>query len=150
MVVTSWRRRLFAGRSICFSSTKPNQAGAASVITGMKRYALAAGAAALFILLAACGSSSNTAGPAAPTSGGIVISGFAFSGSMPVKTGQKVTITNEDSAAHTLTEKKTQLFSTGTIEGGGTGTFTAPAKPGRYPFACRFHSTMQGTLIVQG
>jgi plastocyanin len=114
----------------------------------MKRYALAAGAAGLSILLVACGSSSDSA---APTSGGITISGFTYSGSMTVKPGQKVTVTNEDPTQHTLTDLKTKLFSTGTIEpSGGTEPFTAPAKSGTYPFGCRFHPTMHGTLVVQG
>ena len=41
----------------------------------MKRYSLAAGAAALSILVAACGSSADTVTTPAPRSGGIVISG---------------------------------------------------------------------------
>jgi plastocyanin len=128
----------------------------------MKLYALAAGAA-VSILLAACSSSTTpgTASPAPATSaaaatgsnasGGIVISGFAFSGTMTVKPGQKVTVTNQDTAAHTLTDKKTHLFDTGNIAGGGgTGTFTAPTKPGSYPFGCTYHPDMKGTLIVAG
>lgn len=142
--------------------TQLNQAVARSVITVMKRYSLAAGAAAaLSILVAACGSSADTAtkfGAATPTasavaprSGGIVISGFAFSGNMTVKPGQKVTVANQDSPVHTLTDKTTNLFDTGNIAGsGGTGTFTAPRKPGSYPFVCRYHPFMQGTLIVSG
>src|SRR4029079_3775218 len=52
---------------------------------------------------------------------------------------------------HTVTDQKTGLFSTGAIDpSGGTATFTAPAKPGIYPFGCRFHPTMKGTLTVQG
>jgi len=142
-----------------------NQAGFASVIIGMKPYALTA-AAALSILLASCSSSSTTtrttpapsaaAKPAAAASGsqasgGIVISGFAFSGTLTVKPGQKVTVTNQDSAAHTLTDKKSHLFDTGIIAGsGGTGTFTAPSRPGSYPFGCTFHPGMEGTLTVHG
>jgi len=83
-------------------------------------------------------------------SGGILISGFAFSGTMTVKSGQKVTVTNQDTVLHTLTDKKTHLFDTGNIAGGGTGTFTAPTKPGSYPFGCTYHADMKGTLIVQG
>jgi plastocyanin len=124
----------------------------------MKPYALAAGAA-VSILLAACSSSSTPAGTASPAaattaakaSSGIVISGFAFSGTLTVKPGHKVTVTNQDSAAHTLTDKNTHLFDTGSIAAnGGTGTFTAPTKPGSYPFGCTFHPSMAGTLIVQG
>ena len=118
----------------------------------MKRYPLAAGAAALFILLAACGSSSGPAKTASPQSSGIVIRDSAYSGSMTVKTGQKVTVTNLDPTPHTLTNRRTALFSTGTIRAsGGTGTFTAPTAPGSYPFWCLKHpATMRGTLIVQG
>jgi plastocyanin len=132
----------------------------------MKPYALATGAA-VSILLAACSSSYPTAGTApapkpavattpaagaaAQASGGIVISGFAFSGTLTVKPGEKVTVTNQDSAAHTLTDKKTHLFDTGNIDGnGGKGTFTAPTKPGSYPFGCTYHAGMEGTLVVQG
>ena len=87
----------------------------------------------------------------APAPGGIVISAFAYSGTLTVKAGQKVTVTNQDSAAHTLTDKKAHLFDTGNIAGkGGTGTFTAPTKPGSYPFGCTYHRHMEGTLIVQG
>lgn len=133
----------------------------------MRRHTLAAGAAALSFLLGSCGSSSTVAGAAstpsasatpaassgtvAPSPGGIVISAFAYSGALTVKAGQKVTVTNEDSAAHTLTDKKTHLFDTGNIAGkGGTGTFTAPSKPGSYPFGCTYHRHMEGTLIVRG
>jgi len=114
----------------------------------MRRYPLAAGAAVLLILVAACGSSES----AAPTSGGgIEIIGFAYTGSLTYKPSQKVTVTNEDPTQHTVTDQKTGLFSTGAIDpSGGTATFTAPAKPGIYPFGCRFHPTMKGTLTVQG
>jgi plastocyanin len=114
----------------------------------MKRYALAAAAAALIIPLAACGSSGSA--KTAPTSGGIVISNSVYSGSMTVKPGQKMTVTNKDAMKHGLASTKT-LFSTGAIEAnGGTGTFTAPAVAGSYPVHCLFHTTMKGTLIVQG
>jgi plastocyanin len=114
---------------------------------GMNRYPLAAGAAALLLLLGACGSSES----AAPGPGGIAISGSAYSGSMTVKPGQQVTVTNEDPADHTLTSRTAGLFNTGTIPaGGGTATFTAPTAPGSYPFFCRIHLAMNGTLVVQG
>ena len=150
-----------------FSSAQPNRFGAASVVmgmkamgmkakgmkakgmkaTGMNRYPIAAAVAGLFVLLAACGSSE----PSASSPGGIVISGFAYSGSLTVKAGQEVTVTNEDPTQHTLTDQRTGLFSTGTIEpSGGTRSFTAPTEPGSYPFVCRVHPTMLGTLTVQG
>jgi plastocyanin len=70
---------------------------------------------------------------------------------MTVKPGEKVTVTNKDSVAHTLTDKKTHKFDTGNIDGnGGTATFTSPTTPGSYPFGCTYHPNMHGTLIVQG
>ena len=146
------------------SAEQVNQAGSIPVITGMKPQVLAA-VATVSVLLAACGSSTTaTTVPSTPStaataaggstsqaSGGIVISGFAYSGTLTVKPGQKVTVTNQDSAAHTLTDKKTHLFDTGDIAGGGgKGSFTAPTKPGSYPFGCTHHPAMEGTLVVAG
>jgi plastocyanin len=28
-------------------------------------------------------------------------------------------------------------------------TFTAPTQPGEYPFYCKYHSNMKGTLVVK-
>lgn len=91
--------------------------------------------------------SSPTAGPSA---GGIVISGFAYSGTLTVRAGQKVTVTNRDSAPHTVTDKTGGTFDSGTIAPGGTGSFTAPSKPGTYTFGCSIHPSMRGTLVVTG
>jgi plastocyanin len=77
-----------------------------------------------------------------------MIKNFSFTGSMTVHAGAKVTVTNQDSTAHTLTDKKTHLFDTGDLNGGATGTFTAPTKPGSYPFGCNYHPEMAGTLTV--
>ena len=119
---------------------------AAPVVMGMNRSPLAAAAAALLLLLGACGSSES----AAPGPGGIVISGSAYSGSLTVKPGQQVTVTNEDPADHTLTSQTAGQFNTGTIPAGGASTFTAPTAPGGFPFFCRIHLAMRGTLVVQG
>ena len=68
---------------------------------------------------------------------------------MTVKAGETITVTNKDSAAHTLTDKATKKFDTGNIPGnGGTATFTAPTTPGTYKFGCTYHPNMAGTLIV--
>ena len=128
----------------------------------MNKHPLAAGTAALLILLTSCSSSSTngatpaatsaaaTTSAAAPASSGITIKGFAYSGTLTVKPGQKVTVTNLDSVQHTLTDKGGK-FDTGTINGnGGTGTFTAPTQPGSYQLKCTFHPQMSGTLVVQG
>jgi len=36
------------------------------------------------------------------------------------------------------------------VPGGGTATFTAPAKAGTYPLTCDFHPQMHGVLTVAG
>jgi plastocyanin len=129
---------------------------------GMSRLPFAAAGMAILLALSACSSSSSgknrttpppaqpAASSSAPTSGPtITIKGFGYSGTLTVKAGAKVTVVNNDSVAHTLTDKKTQKFDTGSISGGGgTGSFTAPSTPGKYPFGCTFHPQMAGTLTV--
>lgn len=39
-------------------------------------------------------------------------------------------------------------FTSGDVQGGATGSFTAPVAPGTYPFSCAYHSGMTGTLQV--
>jgi plastocyanin len=138
-----------------------NQGAETHVPIGMNPIAALSGAAvaAAVITLASCSSSggSSSPGSSAPASsssattksGGITISNFAYSGTLTVKAGQKVTVTNNDSMAHTLTDKATKKFDTGNIDGnGGTGTFTAPSQPGTYKFGCTYHPNMAGTLTV--
>jgi plastocyanin len=95
--------------------------------------------------------SSHTA-PASPNAGApqITMKNFAFSPTtLNVTAGEKVTVVNEDSVAHTVTASEGGAFDTGSIAGGKSGTFTAPSKAGSYPFVCTFHSNMKGTLIVR-
>jgi plastocyanin len=129
----------------------------------MRRLSLAAAATAALLALAACSSSSSggSGGSSATSASGgtsaaapasapkITIKNFGYTGSLTVKAGAKVTVVNEDSVPHTLTDKKTHKFDTGSINGnGGKGTFTAPSAPGKYPFGCTFHPEMAGTLTV--
>lgn len=80
----------------------------------------------------------------------ISISGFAYTVSGPVAPGATVTVVNMDSEVHTVTGQGSgSSFDSGTIAGGGTGTFTAPNSPGEYEFVCIFHGNMRGTLVVQ-
>jgi plastocyanin len=117
--------------------------------------------------LAAC-SSNSTAAPAttatsAATSAGattspanpaaadkITISNFMFQPmAITVAPGAKVTVTNTDTATHTLTSTGTPpAFDTGDIATGKSVTFTAPTKPGKYAYICQIHQYMQGTLTV--
>lgn len=80
----------------------------------------------------------------------ITIMNYGYSGDLTVRAGAHVTVLNKDSTVHTLTDKVNGLFDTGSIAGGSTGSFTAPAQPGRYPFGCTFHPEMSGVLTVVG
>lgn len=79
----------------------------------------------------------------------IVISNFAYTVPASVSPGQQLTITNNDSAAHTVTADENNLFDIRVSGGGGTESFTAPTTPGTYAFHCRYHPYMHGSLIVQ-
>lgn len=89
----------------------------------------------------------NSSAPAA--SAQISIKNFAFSpGVIKVRAGQTVTVKNNDSTTHTVTATGSKSFDTGDIPAGGTKTFTAPSKPGTYPYICSIHTFMHGTLTV--
>ena len=105
-------------------------------------------------VLAACGGSgtkTNAGAGSGTSTDTIVIKNFSF---MPttdtVKPGVTVTVKNEDSTAHTLTAAGSAkgTFDTANIGGGQTKTFTAPSKPGTYPYLCTIHNYMNGTLKV--
>ncbi len=116
---------------------------------------------AVALTLTACGGSSGGAPAAQPTvskassahtaANMVEIHMFAFHpGSLTVAPGATVTVRNADSTTHTLTDKANpKLFSTGDIAPGQTKTFTAPTKPGSYPYICLIHQFMAGTLIVR-
>ena len=104
----------------------------------------------------AAGSSSSssavamTGGPAqspAPSGPTITISGMAFGEPLAVSPGATITIVNEDTVEHSVTSKPDAGFSTD-VDGGEQKTFTAPTKPGNYPFICKYHPSMLGTLTV--
>ena len=119
----------------------------------------------LVLVLAACSSSSSSSASAtssATATGSsasqktgstdtIVIKNFMFSpDSLTVSPGAVVTVKNEDSVTHTLTDKTDQTaFNTGPVGPNQTKTFKAPDKPGSYPFFCTIHQFMIGTLVVQ-
>ena len=123
----------------------------------MRKLLLAAVVTVLSVLLGACsssgashssGSSSSTTTSGGGSSATITISSFAYSGDLTVSPGEKVTVVNKDSVPHTLTDKATNKFDTGTIAPGASGTFTAPTAAGSYSFGCRIHPEMKGTLVV--
>jgi len=130
---------------------------------------------AALLTVAACGSSGGNAtgagggqpsvsapvGSSAPADSGmggknhgkatITIKNFGYAGDFTVEPGEDVTVVNQDSTAHTLTDDSNTMFDTGIVDGnGGTGSFVAPMQPGEYPFGCTLHPEMSGVLTVAG
>ena len=117
--------------------------------------------AAAATLLAGCGGGDSNAGsppkpttaranPASGASGSAVtISGFKFAPtSLTVKRGAKVTVTNDDSTAHTATADDGNTFDTGTLDPGSSQTISV-GKPGSYAYHCSIHPFMKGTIFVR-
>lgn len=136
----------------------------------MSRRALLALWSLAVLAIAACSSGSATAPPApatvetsdAPAGGSgacavtgdastvqVTIEGFAFSpGSVTATVGDVVTFTNKDAASHTATLDDGSC-DTGGIAADATGALTFSAA-GTYPFHCKIHPDMTGTIEVGG
>jgi plastocyanin len=90
------------------------------------------------------GSSSSEAGSTAST---ITIKDFSFTTPDSVSPGATITVDNKDGTLHTVTSDDGDAFDD--TASAGTSTFTAPTKPGSYPFHCNIHPSMHGTLVVR-
>jgi plastocyanin len=88
----------------------------------------------------------TTAQPAGPE---IVIANFAYTVPASVKPGERITIRNNAEENHTVTADENNLFDVRISGGGGISTLTAPTTPGTYPFHCKYHANMRGSLTVQ-
>ena len=117
---------------------------------------LLAGVFALSLLLAACGGDDDggetggeTAATGATETGGgtsITIADFAFDpDTISVSGPTEITITNEDSAAHTFTLDDGSVDQE--IAGGESATVTLDVSEST-GFVCRFHPQMTGTVEV--
>lgn len=88
--------------------------------------------------------------PASPqqvSQASIVIRNFAFSPKqISVRAGTKVTWTNRDSVAHTVTSND-GFFESGALGTGGTYSYVFPV-PGTYSYHCSIHPSMTATVIV--
>ena len=93
---------------------------------------------------AATGSPDSTSSAAS-----ITIKDFAFGDPITVSPGATVTVTNMDTAEHTVTADQGSAFDVEIQGGGATATFTAPSAPGTYAFHCTYHPGMHGTLTVK-
>jgi plastocyanin len=112
--------------------------------------ACSSGASSSSTTTASGGSSSGGGSPSTGGSATITIQNFSFSpAKITVTPGEKVTVTNKDSVAHTVTAND-KKFDTGDIGPGKTVTFTAPSSPGGYPYICTIHQYMTGMLTVKG
>lgn len=88
-------------------------------------------------------------GPAAGAAASITIKDFGYGDPITAAPGATVAVTNQDSARHTVTADEGSAFNVDVQGIGGTGTFTAPARPGTYAYHCDFHPGMHGTLVVK-
>lgn len=102
-------------------------------------------------LTAACGASggstqdhSETAAAAAT----ITITSMSYGEPVTVAPGAQVAVANNDPQEHSVTSDTAGAF-TVDVDGNERGSFTAPSAPGEYPFHCKYHPAMHGTLIVR-
>lgn len=122
---------------------------------------LMAAMALIATLLTACGGSSSTA-DTTQTAGGtssanspttvagptITIANMAFGQPLTVAPGTEIAVVNNDSVEHSVTSQTAGAFDV-EVDGGEHKTLTAPSRPGEYPFHCKYHPSMKGTLIVK-
>jgi plastocyanin len=99
----------------------------------------------------ATSASSASGGTTSTASDTIVIQDFMFHPmTLTVKPDAVITVTNKDTATHTVTSTGSpQAFNSGNVAPGATVTFHAPDKAGTYSYICNIHQYMQGTLTVQ-
>jgi plastocyanin len=95
---------------------------------------------------AASGTTATTGAASTVGANAVEIKGFKFAQGT-IAAGATVKVTNADTANHSVTANDSS-FDTKIIAGGASGTFTAPAKAGRYPYHCAVHANMQANLIV--
>jgi plastocyanin len=112
--------------------------------------------------LAGCGSSGNsnstqTSSKSSPSTqpaasggaGAVTIDNFKFMPpSLTVSSGTRISISNKDSTAHTVTADTGNTFDTGDVNPGSSTTITV-SKPGTYKYHCSIHPFMHGTLVVK-
>ena len=115
--------------------------------------------AAVAIIAAACNGTGSTAygapastaatatTTAATATNAAAIKGFAFQPDvLKVEVGAKVTWTNDDTVAHTVTADTTS-FASGNLQPGGSFSFTF-TRPGTYAYHCSIHPSMHGSIVV--
>jgi plastocyanin len=130
---------LFAGSLVALSIV----AGCASSGTrGAAPASVAAAMGASTSISAGAGASSAAAAAM------IHIDNFSYTVPASVSPGARVSVMNMDGEAHTVTADSSGAFADLAAAGTIT-TFTAPTRPGSYPFHCAFHANMHGVLVVK-
>jgi plastocyanin len=92
-------------------------------------------------------SAASSSSEASSTASTITIKSFSFTTPDSVSPGATITVDNKDGTDHTVTSDTGNAFDDAASP--GTSTFTAPTKPGSYPFHCTIHPSMHGTLVVK-
>jgi plastocyanin len=96
---------------------------------------------------ASSSSAASSSAEAGSTASTITIKSFIFTTPGSVSPGATITVDNKDGTDHTVTSDTGNAFDDAASP--GTSTFTAPTKPGSYPFHCSIHPSMHGTLVVK-
>lgn len=131
------------GLAACGSSSDSSGASAASTAAASSPSTAPSSPAASS---SAPSASASKSAPAAKTAE-ITIKNYKYSGTSSVAPGTKITVTNNDTEAHTVTADTGSAFDV-KIDPGTSATFTAPGSAGSYAFHCTYHSNMHGMLKV--
>lgn len=90
----------------------------------------------------------NNPPPGGASGNTVDIYGMAFKpATLTVKAGTKITWTNSDGFAHTVTADNGSSFNSGNLAGGSTFSFT-PTAAGTFAYHCNIHSSMTATIVV--
>jgi plastocyanin len=116
----------------------------------MKRHHVLTLFAALFVLAACSGDDdgSTSTSAEAESEATITMVDFAFTGATAVGVGDTVTVTNDDSVAHTWTAADGD-FDSGSLAEGESFEHTFD-EAGEYDFFCSVHPDMTGSITVEG
>jgi plastocyanin len=79
-----------------------------------------------------------------------VAEGLAYKNDLTVGPGEEFVFDNQSGSTHTLTADKGEFDSDRVSGGSQSDPLTAPDEPGDYSFHCEIHSSMTGTLTVEG
>ena len=114
------------------------------------------------LVLAGCGGDDDSSGSSEPKPATTQAQGAAAPATVSMKdikyipptitakVGQKITWTNDDSVAHTVTKQQGVTGdgpASGTVNPGATYSFT-PTKAGKIPYFCEIHPNQKGTIVV--